>query len=421
MAFSRNFRSLAAVPSVLAVFAGVPGLHAQDVPANGKNLTAVVNSNNQFALDFYRKINASDAGKNIFVSPYSISTALAMTFEGSRNNTQKEMASVLHFNLPDQERQAGYAALLAETKAGPGKHYKLEVANALWGQKDYPFEPAFTSIIGKFYGGGFNSVDYAGDKAGSIHKINIWVEDKTAGKIRDLIHPDDINKLTKLVLTNAIYFKGDWASQFKKDATKDEAFNVSAARKVQVPMMRQTGQFLFVKEDGMAAIELPYVDNELSMIAILPDGDAKKLGESLSLDQIQTLRSGMRSQEVDVFLPRFKFETRYLLKPKLSDMGMPEAFNKNLADFTGITGHKDLYLFQVIHQAMIDVNEEGSEAAAATAVVMNKKTVQFHLKEVFRADRPFIFMIVQNSTGSILFMGRVSNPVSKAPAEAAGK
>jgi len=328
MAFSRNIRALTATISGLALFAGTTGLLAQDGQANGKNLAAIVNSNNQFAFDFYRMVNASDTEKNIFVSPYSISTALAMTFEGSRNNTQKEMAGVLHFNLPDAERQAGYSELLDGTKAGPGKHYKLEVANALWGQKGYPFQSAFTGTISRFYGGGFNSVDYAGDKAGSIRKINTWVEDKTAGKIRDLIHPDDISDLTRLVLTNAIYFKGDWASPFKKAATKDEAFNVSATKKVRAPMMQQTGHFRFVRQDGLAAIELPYVDNELSMMAILPDGDVEKLGESLTAEKIQTLHSSMRSQKVDVFIPRFKFETRYLLKSRLSSMECPRHSTK---------------------------------------------------------------------------------------------
>ena len=259
-----------------------------------------------------------------------------MTFEGSRNETQKQMASVLHFNLPDADRQAGFSELLAQTKSGPGKKYKLEVANALWGQKDYHFEPAFTSAIGKFYGGGFNIVDYAGDKEGAIHTINTWVEGKTAGKIKNLIHLDDVTPLTRLVLTNAIYFKGDWASPFKKDATKDEAFHITDAQKVQAPMMHQTAHFRFVKQNGLAAIELPYAGNDLSMIVLLPDSNIDKLGESVSLDMIHKLHSQMRSEEVDVSLPRFKFETRYILNEELSKLGMPDAFDEFLADFSGI-------------------------------------------------------------------------------------
>lgn len=417
MALFRSFMPLTAKLAVLALFVGIPGLFAQQGTASGKDWPDVVNANNQFAYDFYRNLSAREKGKNIFVSPYSISTALAMAYEGSSGNTRKQMAGVFHFDMPDAKRQTGFSTLMEQTAAGPGKHYKLSVANALWGQKGYHFEPAFTNTIEKFYGGGFNEVDFPGDKPATIHKINTWVEDKTAGKIEGLIGPDDINELTRLVITNAIYFKGDWASQFKKTATKDEAFHLGDGKTVQVPMMRQTGRFRFARENGLAAIELPYADNDLSMIAILPDGDIEKMGEGLSQEKIQQLCVDMSSEEVDVFLPRFKFDTRYLVGGNLSTMGMPDAFSEGLADFSRITGKKDLYITSVIHQAMIDVNEEGSEAAAATAVVMGSKSVRLDKPETFRADRPFFFMIVHNATGSILFMGRVSNP----PVEVAGK
>ena len=290
MASSCVLKSMMVKLAALALVASVPGLIAQQRAANSKELSAVVNANNQFAFDFYRNLNAREKGKNIFVSPYSISTALAMAFEGSSGNTRKQMAGVFHFNMTDAERQAGFSALMEQTTAGPGKHYKLSVANALWGQKGYHFEAAFTHAIDKFYGGGFNTVDFPDDKPATIHKINTWVEDKTSGKIKDLILPDDITELTRLVITNAIYFKGDWASQFKKTATKDEPFHLGDGKTAQVRMMRQTGQFRFVREDGLAAIELPYADNDLSMIAILPDGDIEKMGESLSLDKLQQLR-----------------------------------------------------------------------------------------------------------------------------------
>jgi serpin B len=417
MASSRLFKSLTVKLATLVLLTSVPGLLAQQGKANSKELSAVVNANNQFAFDFYRNLNAHEKEKNIFVSPYSISTALAMAFEGSNGNTRKQMAGVFHWDMPDAKRQAGFAALMEQTNPGPGKQYKLSVANALWGQKGYHFEPAFTHTIEKFYGGRFSEVDFPDDKPATIQEINTWVEDKTAGKIQDLIHPDDINELTRLVITNAIYFKGEWASQFNKAGTIDEPFHLSNGKTVQVPMMRQTGHFLFARENGLAVIELPYQDNDLSMIAILPDGDIEQMGKSLSLDDVQKLRAAMSPQEVDVFLPRFKFDTRYLVGSNLGAMGMPDAFSEGLADFSGITGKKDLYITSVIHQAMIDVNEEGSEAAAATAVVMGTKSIRIDQPETFRADRPFFFMIVHNATGSILFMGRVSNP----PAEVAVK
>ncbi len=412
MTFSGAFRLLAKGTTILAMFMVGQGLLAQGGTEKMTDLSAIASSNNQFAFDFYPSINATDEGKNIFVSPFSVSTALAMTLEGSRGNTQKQMAGVLHFDLPDQDRQAGFAALLAEINGGQGKQYKLEVANALWGQKEYRFEPSFTGVIGKFYGGGFYAVDFVGDKGGSVNKINAWVDGKTAGRIKDLVYSGDVNELTRLILTNAIYFKGTWTAPFERAATRTEPFHTSATATVQVPMMHRSGQFKFAKEDAMTAIELPYAGNELSMVAILPSGDIDKLGESLSNEELDRLRKEMRLGEVEVALPRFKIESRSLLKDKLSKLGMPDAFNWSLADFSGITGDKSLYLSSVIHQAMVEVNEEGSEAAAATAVVMHSMTARAPSKLVFRADRPFIFMIVHNASGSILFMGRLSNPSS---------
>jgi serpin B len=383
---------------------------AQGGTAKMTDLSAVASSNKQFAFDLYRSINTSDQGKNIFVSPFSVSTALAMTFEGSRGNTRKQMATVLHLNLPDSDRQAGFSALLAAVNGGQGKSYKLEVANALWGQKEYKFDASFTGAIGKFYGGGFYAVDFAGDTTGSVRRINTWVDEKTAGKIKDLVHPGDVNQLTRLILTNAIYFKGSWAAPFEKIATRTEPFHVSATETVQAPMMHRAGPFKYAKEDTLAAIELPYAGDEMSMIAILPGGDIDKLGEGLTSDEIDRIRKEMRSEQVDVSLPRFKIEARSLLKDELAKLGMPDAFDKSVADFSGITGNRTLYLSSVIHQAMVEVNEEGSEAAAATGVTIRTMMARAPARLVFRADRPFIFMIVHNPTGSILFMGRLSNP-----------
>jgi serpin B len=413
MASLCNFKPLMATLTILLLLAGVSALAAQSGTANNNDLHAVVDSNNQFAIDLYRKINAQDTGKNIFVSPFSVSTALAMTFEGSSKKTRTQMAGVLHLDMPDADRQTGFSALLAETSAGSGKHYKLNVANALWGQKGCKFETPFLKATGKYYGGALKSVDFAGNTEGARVEINTWVEDHTAKMIRDLIPKGAISADTPLVLTNAIYFKGTWASQFKAAATRDEPFNVSDSVKVQTPMMRQTGRFRFIRENGVAAIELPYVDGELSMIAILPDGDIDKMGESLTLDQIKQLGVDMFLQEVDVILPSFKMEAGYGLGGMLSEMGMPDAFSEKDADFSGMTGRPNLYISKVIHKARVEVNEEGSEAAAATAVIMAPKSYHVVVKEVFRADRPFLFMIVHNKTGAILFMGRLSNPSLK--------
>jgi len=406
------------IPALLIV----PQLLAQN-PGSAAAVSEVVSGNSQFALALYQALNADKAskGQNIFVSPYSISTALAMTYVGSRNNTRKQMASVLHLNMPDDKLQTGYSALFAQTKATPAKHYKLDVANALWGQQGAHFEPAFTDAISKYYDGGFNVMDFLHNAEASRLKINQWVEDKTANKIRNLLHPGDINSLTRLVLTNAIYFKGDWALKFKKERTENAPFTVHPGKTVNVPMMTQKDSFPFVQDGEMAMIELPYAGNDLSMIAILPANDAEKFGATLSLAKLHDLRSRMHEQEVDLFLPRFKFETRYYLEQPLSAMGMPDAFDGKSADFSGVTGHRDFCVSHVIHQAMIEVNEEGSEAAAATAIIMTPTAVPRRPLATFRADRPFIFMIVHKPTDSILFLGRVSDPPAATSAAPSGK
>lgn len=403
-------------PSILIlafVIAGVATMEGQQPSSSDTAMLAVVEASNQFDFELYRSVSGSDTGKNVFFSPYSISTALSMVFEGSRNETRKQMGSVLHLNLSDADRRSGFADLLAKTKAAAGNPYKLELANALWGERGYHFESSFTADLSRYYGGGFNAVDFVGAKEATIHRINTWAEEKTNNKIGNLIHNGDVSPLTRLILTNAIYFKGSWEVPFKREATHDGVFHITRSNAVNVPMMRHSGHYRYTRENGIAAIELPYAGDELSMIALLPDGDAAQLGQKLTLADFKSIRSHMGSREVDVTLPRFKFESRYLLNQKLAEMGMPDAFNQETADFSGITGKKDLHLSQVIHQAMIEVNEEGSEAAAATAIVVATRAVALpSMREVFNADHPFLFAIVHNSTGCILFMGSVSDPAS---------
>ncbi len=423
MHFSRSFKTAAALLAVSALLVAAPTLFAQDAQTKA-DVTAVVTSNTQFAFAMYQNLNAdkSNKGKNIFLSPYSISTALAMTYLGSEGNTRTQMAGTLHFNLPDNRLEAGFSSLLGQTKATPDKHYKLDVANALWGQQDYHFEPAFTGAIGKYFDGGFNAVNYADDQereAGRI-KINRWVEQKTNDKIKNLVHPDDINNLTRLILTNAIYFKGDWKLQFKTMFTQNAPFTVSPGKTVTVPMMAQKEHFPFMENSELKMIELPYAGDDLSMLVLLPAGDVEKFGAALTPEKLQEYQKQLFPVKVELSLPRFKFETRYTLNEGLAAMGMPDAFDRATANFAGMTGKPALYITAVIHQAMIDVNEEGSEAAGATAVVMGEKAMVMR-PVVFRADRPFIFMIVHKPTGAILFMGRLSDPPPAANAAAPGK
>lgn len=371
-----------------------------------------MHANNRFAIELFRTIDHSDPGKNQFVSPFSISTALAMTYEGARGQTRSQMASALHLDMNDELRQHGFSALMTETSAGPQKQYQLSVANALWVNKCFPLSAKYTGDIQSFYGGAASPVDFAGAPRESLTTINHWVEDKTAGKIQNLIHPDNIDAQTRLILTNAIYFKGQWAHMFRAAATQAEDFHLDDGKTVKVPMMAQQSRFSYAHMDGMAVVELPYKDNDLSLIAILPDGDLKPLLAGLTPERIEAARKALRPAQVSLYLPKFHFETRYLLEDMLRGLGMPDAFDEAKADFSGMTGNKDLYIGHVIHQAFIDVNEEGSEAAAATAVVMEGKSVHIDIPETFHADRPFLFIIVHKATGSILFLGRVANPIA---------
>jgi serpin B len=416
---SRSSRFLGAP---LAILAGVFGVQAQPAqpPAakvSAANVSALVNANSQFAFDLLKQINATAGADNIFLSPYSVSSALAMAYAGSRNATQKQMAAVLHFNMPDAGLLDGSSALLAQTRAAAGKNLKLDIANALWGEKSYPFAASYIGAVNQHYGGGFNAVDFLHNANASRLKINQSVAATTESMVPNLLGPGDVNDATRLVLTSAIYFKGSWQSPFETGRTRDSPFTLATGSKVTVPLMEQVAYFRFVQQDGLTAVELPYKGGELSMIAILPailpDAGAAALASSLTEPRIQALRKSMSVAKVDVYLPRFKFQTRYNLEQTLSKMGMTDAFDASRADFSGMDGKRDLAIGKVIHQAVIEVNEVGSEAAAATAVTIYATTMAPgppEKIELFLADRPFLFLIVHNPTGSILFLGRVSNP-----------
>jgi serpin B len=375
---------------------------------------------NDFAFNLYGKIKDLPAIKNaegnLFFSPYSISTALAMTYTGARGNTAKEMAGVLCLPkidsavMPVEQIAAGYGSLQKQLQADPKTSgYQLNVANALWGQKGYGFLAAFLDLNKKYYGSGLNELDFAQSEA-ARKTINIWIEQQTKEKIKDLIPSGSIDAMTRLVLTNAIYFKGDWASKFKTENTKEANFNVTADKTVKVPMMYQKADYQYGVNDDMQILQLSYKGDELSMLILLPKKAAlEKIEGDLNAKNLQTYLSLLHKQEIEVYLPKFKLTCGTLeMKGILAQMGMKEAFS-DLADFSGMSGRKDLLISNVMHKAFVEVNEEGTEAAAATAVGMRLTAV---LAEplIFRADKPFIFMIRDNRSQSILFMGRLSNP-----------
>lgn len=381
-------------------------------PAEQSDEKTIAEGNNAFALELYAKLaEPAFGGGNLFFSPYSISSALAMAYAGARGQTTQQMADVLHFTLPQEKLNSAFAALKDQlSKDDTQSGYELSVANALWGQKEYRFLEEFIELNRKYYGAGLNEVDFVTAAETARQKINAWVEKQTRGKIKDLIQSGVLGPLTRLVLTNAIYFKGRWASQFDKDRTKDEPFMVTRDKKVEAALMNQKGRFKYYEQDAFVMLELPYKSEVLSMVVILPrkiDGLAE-MTKSLTAENLKKWLVRMRKREVIVYLPKFKMTSQFELAGCLGAMGMPDAFSLPPADFSGMTADKELFISNVIHKAFVAVDEEGTEAAAATGVVMGITAVVQPL--VFRADRPFVFMIRDNRSGSILFIGRVVNP-----------
>jgi len=381
-------------------------------------------ANNEFALELYAKLR--DGEGNLFFSPYSISTALAMAYAGARGRTESQMAEVLHFlpigkpgaEVPStlapgrQQFAAAFGKIIKElNKRGEKGRYELSVANALWGQKGYGFLEEFLELIESNYGGQLNEVDFIRATETARSTINAWVEKKTNNKIKNLIRKGVLDSMTRLVLTNAIYFKGNWARQFKEDETKDAPFTLVDGGKVDVPMMNQTAEFGYMEAENFQGLELPYVGDELSMIILLPkqfDG-LSEFEKTLTLENLSQRLARLRKRKVVVSIPKFKMTSQFGLAPVLKSMGMQDAFSPG-ADFSGISGQRDLFISAVIHKAYVDVNEEGTEAAAATAVTMRLTSVGPAQIPVFCADHPFLFLIRDNHSGSILFIGRVTNP-----------
>ena len=395
---------------ILIGFVSVTALSHSLLAADEPSRETLVKANNTFAFDLYNKL-AVDPG-NLFCSPYSISVALAMTSAGARGDTAAQMVRALHFDAVANP----HAALADLTNAfnAKGKIYRLAIANALWGQTGYLFQADFLALMKRYYGAGFRQVDYVDDgrREQARRAINRWVADQTQQKIQNLIQPRILNALTRLVLTNAIYFKGKWAQQFKPADTRELPFYLSDREKITVPLMRQKEEFKYTEDAAAQFMELPYQGGDLSMALILPRPEVglKKLEEQLTPAKLQKWLSQSDAREVEVFLPRFKLEQSIQLNEVLKGLGVVDAFDDSLADFSGMAPQKGLYITNVIHKAFVDVQEEGTEAAAATAVIMGAKAMPPQKKLIFRADRPFVFLIRDNRSGSILFMGRCMDP-----------
>ena len=381
-------------------------LHAEEA---GNKLAG---SNNDFAFDLYAKLAAKDG--NIFVSPYSISAAMAMLFEGARGETAKEIASTMHFSSDVNERRAAWERSISELNK-KNKFYELSVANALWTQKNYAFLKEFTDAVLKFYQGSARDVDYS-KQSEACATINGWVESHTNGKIKNLVPCDALKDATRLVITNAVYFKGKWEKPFDKKFTLPEDFTASDSKKISVPMMSLTGEdarFRYAETDGTQAIELPYEGGELSMLLLLPtNGDLAALERKLDSKRLAQIKSSLLAQQVELYIPHFKLETSYpSLGGTLHELGINDAFVYPKADFSGMTGNNELYVSAILHKAYVEVNEEGTEAAAATAITMMAGAIAVRQKiPVFKADHPFLFFIQEEKSGAILFMGRLAHP-----------
>ena len=381
---------------------------ADDSKATQEGINAVVTANNEFAIEFYNNITAEDDG-NVFFSPWSLESALSMTYEGAKGQTATELQAVLRVPVDPEIRKPAFAAIMNNLNPQDAG-YMLSTANALWAEPTFTFLEDYFDTVQNYYLGGVTNLDFMGDIEGSRQTINTWVEDNTNDKIKDLIPQGMLSPDTKLVLTNAVHFKGDWAIQFKEENTREGEFRTPDGT-IQTDMMNLYDEsFSYMENDDMQLLEMPYEGEELSMVILLPKTDSlDDLEASLTIGNLNTWLSSTWNADPIITMPKFKFETKYFLAKKLAQMGMPTAFT-GAADFSGISGGKDLFIDEVIHQAYVDVNEEGTEAAAATAIIMKITAIMEPLR--FTADHPFIFLIRDMESGQILFMGRVMDPTA---------
>jgi len=374
--------------------------------------------NSAFAMDLYQVLQEGGS-ENLFFSPYSISLALAMTYGGARGETAQEMAGTLHFSIPDESVHAGFNALDLELASRnnegdemmPG--FKLNIANSTWAQYDRPFEQAYLDLLAENYDAGLYLTDYVGNPEGSRLAINEWVSDETEGKIEDLIPEGAINALTRLVLANAIYFNAGWQSTFDEDLTEDTAFTLLDGSQISVSMMSTSDaeRFGYAAGEGYQAVELPYNGGQLSMVVLIPEaGEFEAFEASLDPEKLSDLLKDMEIKQVELQMPKFSFESEFGLVGVLRQLGMQAAFDTQVADFSGIDGTKDLSISDVVHKAFVGVDEKGTEAAAATAVVFRLTSMPITDVQL-TIDHPFIFLIQDKPTGTILFLGRVLDPM----------
>lgn len=422
MRMHRMILSLAVVMSIACNSLGA----APAQPDLGDEARLVAYGNDRFALRLYHGLREPG---NLFFSPYSISTALAMTFAGARGSTREQMEQVLCFPtskevmqnltrmrapLSPEEFARAFGAIIRDLNARGGQDkYELRVANALWGQQGFQFMAPFTTLVESQYGGHLAHVNFVSAAEQARQTINTWVAQQTNDKIKDLIGPGLLDSTTRLVLTNAVYFKGAWVAPFDPNRTMDEPFTLSDGGTIRVRMMNQKARFGYGETDVLQILEMPYVGQGLSMVVLLPKEVAGigALEKALTQENLSKWLGSIHSQEIEVALPKFKMTQKFDLKAVLEALGMTNAFSDK-ANFSGMTGQRDLFISAVVHQAYVDVNEQGTEATAATGVTMGLTALPPAKVPVFRADHPFVFLLRDARSGSLLFLGRMMNPKS---------
>ena len=388
--------------------------------ASGSDVAALVAGNSAFAFDLYRVLNHSD--ENLFFSPHNISLALAMAYSGARGETEQQMADTLSFDLPQDRLHPAFNALDLMLEPGEmngdSESFRLSVANSVWGQEDYGFLPEFLDGLALNYGEEVRPVDFRRDPEDARGRINDWVSEETEERIKDLIPQGAIDDLTRLVLANAIYFKAAWGNPFDDQYTKDRPFHLLDGTEREVPMMRQQSRLRYADGDGFQAVELPYEGGQVAMTILVPDsGGFLEFQDSLDGPKFHRIVDSLDSKQVILSMPRFEMESSFSLTDTLQAMGMTDAFDDESADFSGMDGRLCrmrgdicLLISDVLHKAFVSVDEEGTEAAAATAVIIGVTSAEPSEPVELIIDRPFLFVIRHQETGAVLFVGRVLRP-----------
>jgi serpin B len=400
-----------AAPSGTAVKADVVRSDKPRLPAPSlgeAQVPELVEGNSAFALDLYRVL--FDAQQNVFCSPYSISAALAMTYAGAKGETERQMAQALHFTLPQPQLHAAFnaldQALLSRADEEDQEAFRLHIANTTWGQQGHSWLQAFLDTLALNYGAGLHQVDFSRAEETRV-LINEWVLEQTGGKIEELLPPGSVDGETAMVLTNAVYFKAAWKYAFVEEATLEAAFTLLGGGQVTVPMMYRLAEFNFAERSGVKVVELPYKGDEMSMVILLPEeGSFVSFVQSLDAQVLTSLLDGLEQTGVALRMPRFQFSAEFELKDALMKLGMVEPFAE--ADFSGMDGTRELFIDEVYHEAFVAVDEAGTEATAATAVVVARKGPRAEYEVTL--NRPFVFLIRDIETGTVLFLGHVVNP-----------